>query len=206
MGGFKSNSGAWPRYPKRAQVFDLEGVHTYDTRPMPEDGSKLCNVAVLADEDRQLELAVPIANLARLAPLLDRPVGMATGRIAFSRAQGRITADVWLEALLEVRCQRCLGPMSLPVRSQSRVTLVASESEADAVPPELEVVLAPEDRVRLAELVEEELLLALPGAPRHDEGNCPASSVGAAPEELKGPVQKPFADLGRLLKTDRSRQ
>jgi uncharacterized protein len=190
----------------RGQVFDLEGVHTYDTRPMPEDGSKLCNVAVLADEERQVELAVPIANLARLAPLLVSQGGMATGRIAFSRVQGRITADVTLEAVLEVRCQRCLGPMSLPVRSQSRVTLVASESLADAVAPELEVVLAPEDRIRLADMVEEELLLALPGAPRHDEGRCPASSAGATPEELKAPVQKPFADLDRLLKTDRSRQ
>ena len=181
-------------------------MHTYDTRPMPEDGSKLCNVAVLADEERQVELAVPIANLARLAPLLLSQGGMATGRIAFSRAQGRITADVWLEALPEVRCQRCLGPMLLPVRSQSRVTLVATEGEADAVAPDLEVVLAPEDRIRLADLIEEELLLAMPGAPRHEEEECPARAGDDAPEEMKAPVQKPFADLGRLLKTDRSRQ
>jgi len=206
MGGFKSKSGAWLKYPKRAQVFDLEGVHTYDTRPMREDGSKLCDVAVLADDERRVELAVPIANLARLAPLLVTQSGMATGRIAFSRVQGRITADVTLEAVLEVRCQRCLGLMSLPVRSQSRVTLVASEGQADAVAPELEVVLAAEDRIRLADLVEEELLLAMPSAPRHEESKCPASSVGATPDEMKRPVQKPFADLGRLLKTDRSRQ
>jgi uncharacterized protein len=190
----------------RGQVFDLEGVHTYDTRPMPEDGSKLCNVAVLADEERQLELAVPLADLERLAPQLAGKSGMATGRIAFSRAQGRITADVWLEALPEVRCQRCLGPMVLPVRSQSRVTLVASESEADSAAPELEVVLAPDNRIRLADLVEEELLLAMPGAPLHDEAGCPAAAGDDAPEELKGPVQKPFAELARLLKNDRSRQ
>jgi uncharacterized protein len=96
--------------------------------------------------------------------------------------------------------------MKLPVRSQSRVTLVASESAADALAPELEVALAPEDRIRLAELVEEELLLAMPRAPRHDEDKCPARPGGDAPEETRGPVQKPFADLGRLLKTDRSRQ
>jgi uncharacterized protein len=173
---------------------------------MPEDGSKLCNVAVLADEERLVELVVPLADLARVAPVLVEKGGMATGRIAFAREQGRITADVWLEAQPEVRCQRCLGPMSLPVRSQSRVTLVASEVEADAVPPELEVVLAPDNRIRLADLVEEELLLALPGAPLHDEAECPAVAGDDAPEELKEPVQKPFAELGRLLKNDRSRQ
>ena len=195
-------SGAWREGPKRTQVFDLEGVHTYDTRPMPEDGSKLCNVAVLADDDRQVELAVPFANFARLAPLLVSHGGMATGRIAFSRAQGRIIADVTLEARPEVRCQRCLGSMSLPIRSQSRVALVASESEVDAVPPELEVALAPEGRMRLADLFEEELMLAVPGSPRHAEGQCPASAGQDVAEEIDGPVQKPFADLRRLLKND----
>jgi uncharacterized protein len=169
---------------------------------MPEDGSKLCNVAVLADDDRQVELAVPFANFARLAPLLVSHGGMATGRIAFSRAQGRIIADVTLEARPEVRCQRCLGSMSLPIRSQSRVALVASESEVDAVPPELEVALAPEGRMRLADLVEEELLLALPGAPRHAEGQCPDDSGRSAPNEIDEPARRPFADLGRMMKRD----
>ena len=187
---------------KRAQVFDLEGVHTYDTRPMPEDGSKLCNVAVLADDERQVELVVPLANFARLAPLLVSNDGMATGRIAFSRAQGRIIADVTLEALPEVRCQRCLGSMSLPISSQSRVALVASESEVDAVPPELEVALAPEGRMRLADLVEEELLLALPGAPRHAEGHCPEESASSGRDVTDEPARRPFADLGRMMKPD----
>jgi uncharacterized protein len=169
---------------------------------MPEDGSKLCNVAVLADDERQVELAVPLANFARLAPLLVSHGGMATGRIAFSRAQGRIIADVTIEARPEVRCQRCLGSMSLPISSQSRVALVASESEVDAVPPELEVALAPEGRMRLADLVEEELLLALPGAPRHAEGQCPDDSGRNAPHEIDEPARRPFADLGRMMKPE----
>jgi uncharacterized protein len=168
---------------------------------MPEDGSKLCDVAVLADDERQVELAVPLANFARLAPLLDSPGGMATGRIAFSRLQGRIIADVTLEARPQVRCQRCLGSMTLPVRSQSRVALLASEGEADAVPPELEVALAPEGRLRLADLVEEELLLAMPGAPRHAEGTCQGES-GSARDEIDEPARRPFAALGRMMKPD----
>jgi uncharacterized protein len=176
-------------------------MHTYDTRPMPEDGSKLCNVAVLADDERQVELAVPLANFARLAPLLSSNDGMAKGKIAFSREQGRIIADVTVEAQPQVRCQRCLGTMALPISSQSRVALVAAEGEVDAVPPELEVALAPEGRMRLADLVEEELLLALPGAPRHAEGQCP-DDTGAARDEIDEPARRPFADLGRMMKPD----
>jgi uncharacterized protein len=169
---------------------------------MPEDGSKLCNVAVLADDQRQVELAVPLANFARLAPLLVSRDGMATGRIAFSRAQGRIIADVMVEARPQVRCQRCLGTMSLPISSRSRVALLANEGEVDAVPPELEVALAPESRMRLADLVEEELLLAMPGAPRHAEGQCPGDSGRNAREEIEETARRPFADLGRMMKPD----
>lgn len=169
---------------------------------MPEDGSKLCSVAVLADDQRQVELAVPLANFARLAPQLLSSEGMATGKVAFSRVQGRVIADVTLEARPEVRCQRCLGSMVLPVRSQSRVALLASESEADAVPPELEVALAPEGRMRLADLFEEELLLAVPGAPRHAEGRCPAIAGQVVAEDIGEPVRRPFAELRSLLKKD----
>jgi uncharacterized protein len=169
---------------------------------MPEDGSKLCNVAVLADDERQVELVVPLANFARLAPLLVSHEGMATGRIAFSRTQGRIIADVIVEAQPQVRCQRCLGTLSLPISSQSRVALLAAESEVDAVPPELEVALAPEGRMRLADLVEEELLLALPGAPRHAEGQCPGDTSGDVRDEIGEPARRPFADLARMMKPD----
>ena len=54
------------------------------------------------------------------------------------------------------------------------------------MPPELEMALAPDGRMRLADLVEEELLLAMPGAPLHDEERCPAATGDDAPEEVEG--------------------
>jgi uncharacterized protein len=183
-------------------------VHTYDTRPMPDDGLKLCNVAVLAEEARTVTLVVPVDRLERIAEQLTRRDGMVTGSVALAMEEGRIVADVELVATLEVRCQRCLEPMLLPVESRSRVALVGSEADAAAVPPELETALAPEGRMRLADLVEEELLLAMPAAPRHPEGQCP-SGQGKEPAETESfsePTQRPFADLGALLKPGRSKQ
>jgi uncharacterized metal-binding protein YceD (DUF177 family) len=66
------------------------------------------------------------------------------------------------------------------------------------VPPELETALAPAGRIALAELVEEELMLALPAAPRHEEGQCPAARPEARENEASE-VQRPFANLGELL-------
>jgi uncharacterized protein len=176
------------------------GGDTYDTRPMPDDGSKLCSVAVLADERRQMDVAIPLERFERIAGYLADHDGMVTGSVAFSRAEGRVIAEGKREAHLKVRCQRCLQLMSLPVESSSRVALLESEAAASAVPPELETALAPEGRVRLADLVEEELLLALPAAPRH-EGQCPGEQrpQEAVQESISQSTQRPFAALGELL-------
>jgi uncharacterized protein len=94
--------------------------------------------------------------------------------------------------------------MLLPIESSSRVALLESEEAAADVPPELETALAPEGRVRLADLVEEELLLAMPAAPRHP-GQCPGKKPDVAQESISQSTQRPFAGLGELL-TGRSKQ
>jgi uncharacterized protein len=171
---------------------------------MPEDGSRLCNVAALADEVRQVELAIPLQRFERVAPQLATTEGVVDGSVSFAREQGRIVAEVVLTAQVQLICQRCLEPMSWPVQSTSRVTLLESEAAATGVPPELETALAPGGRMRLADLAEEELLLALPAAPRHPEGQCPAQRRDEQ-EDFAEPTQRPFAGLSELLK-GRSKQ
>jgi uncharacterized protein len=129
---------------------------------MPEDGLKLCNVAVLADEGRRLDIAVPVARLPRIARQLASPEGMVTGSVALSREMNHIIADVSFEADVTLLCQRCLEPMPVRFAGNSRVALLESEAAAADVPPELETALAPEGRIAPAELVEDELILALP--------------------------------------------
>lgn len=182
-----------------------QGGDTYHTRPMPEDGSRLCNVAALADEARQVELVVPLARLERIAPRLFATEGMARGSVALDREQGHVVADVNVEAVVALQCQRCLAPMTLQLAGSSRVALVESEAAAASVPAELETALAPEGRMRLADLLEEELLLALPPAPRHPEGQCPGDAPGPEMEAAVEPTQRPFASLGDLLKSGRSK-
>jgi uncharacterized protein len=170
---------------------------------MPEDGSKPVNVAVLADAGRKVELAIPVERLERITDSLARRDGFVNGTVELSREAGRVIADVTLDAQLTLRCQRCLGLMLLPIDCSSRVVLIESEAAAADVPPELETALAPEGRMRLADLVEEELLLALPAAPRH-EGQCPGVQRVEVQESISD-TTRPFAGLGDLL-SGRSKQ
>jgi uncharacterized protein len=93
--------------------------------------------------------------------------------------------------------------MTEPVGSTVRVALITAEAEASRVPEHLEPVLALGGRVTIGELVEEELLLALPIVPLHAEaGDCAVSEElpvlkVEAPEQT---TQKPFAQLDKLLK------
>jgi uncharacterized protein len=165
---------------------------------MPEDGHKQSNVALLADAGRRVELVIPVAQLSRIAEWLASADGTVTGTVDLSRRSGRIIADVKFEAQLTLRCQRCLGPLQATFEGGSEVALLAAESEAATVPQEFETALAPDGRMRLADLVEEELLLALPAAPRHADGQCPGASPDSRSRE-EADVQRPFASLGELL-------
>jgi uncharacterized protein len=207
---FSAKTRTWPAAAAGVS-FDLRGSATYDTRPMPEDGSKLVDVAALADATAEVELSIPLVVLERLKPLLSSPEGKATGRIGWAREGGQVIADVVAGAQLKLRCQRCLEEFVLPVNSSSRVALVADESQGAALADELETALAVDGRIRQRDLVEEELLLAVPAAPRHPEGECEARiETGAADGNAAAPgvtivaetqenTQRPFAGLADLL-------
>jgi uncharacterized protein len=174
--------------------FDLGGLATYDTRPMSEGWSKLLDVGPLADAGAQVDFSIPLREFPRLLPLLAGPEGEARGRVEFSR-EGRVAvAEVTVAADLTLLCQRCLAPLKWPVQSRGRAALVATVAEDERVPETLETVLAPEHRISTRDLVEEELLLALPLVPRHEDDKC-AGDRAAADE-----THKPFAQLSELFK------
>jgi uncharacterized protein len=82
------------------------------------------------------------------------------------------------------------------------VFLPASEAAVERVPEDVELMLAPEGRLRLGDLVEEDLMLALPFAPLHDDESGCAGRTGET-EDAEAveaeDVQRPFAALGDLM-------
>ncbi len=181
--------------------FDLGGDRTYDTRPMPDDGSKLRDVAILADEGAEVSVEVAVSRMPRLAAELAASSGVARGTVRFARDRGFPVADVQVDADVTVVCQRCLQPMQTHLEAGSRVFLPHSEAAAAHVPEDAELMLASEGRLRLGELVEEDLLLVLPFAPLHDDESHCAQRDQTAPAEAESAeeVQRPFAALGDLM-------
>jgi uncharacterized protein len=145
--------------------------------------------------------------LPRVSHELVSADGEAKGQVRFSRQVGQAVADLEVSAQPEVVCQRCMQPMRWPVVVKSRIALVSDYTAADRVPEGMEVFLVEADSVSVRDLVDEEILLALPHVARHEEGSeCAGRSMllpgqEAETEEESDPqVQKPFAQLGELLK------
>ncbi len=162
---------------------------------MSEGWSKLLDVGPLADGRAEVDFSIPLKEFPRVLPLLAAPDGTARGKVSFAR-EGRIpVAEVQVAAEATLLCQRCLSPLMWPIDSTGRAALVASPAEADRVPEELETVLAPEHRISIRDLVEEELLLALPLVPRHENDECAGARAGTSEE-----THRPFGQLSDLLK------
>ncbi len=134
---------------------------------------------------------------ARLAAALD--VDKARGEVAYALDFSRLRADAigvsgTLRARLAARCQRCLEVFEL--ECETTLHLAIPLTDGAEAPPDRE--LAEFDvPPTLVELIEEELLLALPFAPRHPDGKCPAGiAVTAASEPAS---RRPFAGLADAL-------
>jgi len=112
--------------------------------------------------------------------------------------------QVWLHlkagAVLSLTCQRCLGPVEVPVTVERSFRFVADEATAAAEDDVSEEdVLALSRAFDLGGLVEDELLMEMPLAPRHE--TCPPVRVAVEDEGFEGSSarhENPFAVLGRL--------
>ena len=168
--------------------------------------SRRASVDTLAGTEAEVDFSIPLDELPRVARELASTEGAATGKVRFSRQLGRAVADLQVNAQPEVICQRCMQPMRWPVEVKSRIALVSDYDAADRVPEGLEVFLVEADSVSVRDLVDEEIMLALPHVARHEEGSECADRKALLPgqeadaEVPDSQVQKPFAQLGELLK------
>lgn len=110
-------------------------------------------------------------------------------------AQGRSWLHLEAQGSFGFVCQRCLEPMTLPWQASWALELARTQAEVDAAPedPEAPDRILADAPLGLAELIEDEGLLSVPYAPRHDV--CTArNAVGVSDDRAS-----PFAQLRAML-------
>ncbi|HYD55673.1 MAG TPA: YceD family protein [Burkholderiales bacterium] len=149
-----------------------------------------------ASAGAQQQGRMPISGFRRLRDQLASDHGEVEYAVRGVRDErGRPGLQLHVHGTLQLRCQRCLEPMAHEVDEEQVLVLAATLEEIEADPTDTS---AP-DRVLggkqmdLRELVEDQLILALPYAPRH-AGCRPAGEV-----DDEG-TASPFAGLRGLLR------
>jgi len=99
-----------------------------------------------------------------------------TGQI---NERGKPELRLEVNAGVRLECQRCLGGVEYPLRFEVLLELAASEAEMLAADDDVDRVLAGRD-MNVAVLVEDELILALPMVPRHEQCQAAAGAKGGA--------------------------
>lgn len=159
----------------------------------------------LAETRQVLKGQVAVAVMPRLMAALDIS-SPARGEVDVDLAFGvdgqgvrRVLGS--LHAELDAICQRCLQPMILPLHVNIALGIVRALDEAEHLPDEYEplVLASATEGQSLDAIIEDELLLALPVAPLHEEAQCTARTtildaniVEDLPPEGK---RRPFAVL-----------
>lgn len=133
----------------------------------------------LAARRARFEGALPLAIFGRLRGMLEPADGEAvadgevTAALLFSRGEeGVVRVAGECHAVLGLVCQRCLGVFSEHVDSDFTMLLVDGEALIDKLDgdEEMEVI---SDRIRPLDLIEDELIMALPLVPVHaDIADC----------------------------------
>ena len=168
-------------------------------KPRVHDPLRL-DVAAAAAEGASLTGRWPLATLERLHTAGDGDLACDWhAQFEQRHVAGEPAPQVWLRLRAQTQvareCQRCLQPVLLPLSVDRAFRFVPSEDEAAALDADSDDdVLAASQRFDLRALLEDELLLALPLVPKHEQ--CPAP--WQAPEPAPPAAEHPFAALAAL--------
>ncbi|HDS0948154.1 TPA: DUF177 domain-containing protein [Stenotrophomonas maltophilia] len=150
---------------------------------------------------RRFDGQVPLAELTRLQGLVADTDGECNYSLEFGRDDVlRVSyVELTIDTALPLTCQRSMQRFLLPVKMTQRLGLIRDEDEESSLPEEYEALLVPEDgQLRPLDLVEDELVLAVPVVPLSPDGE--AVDQDWAPSEEESKQANPFAALAALKK------
>ena len=148
---------------------------------------------------RRFEGTIRLRDLPRLRDSLANDDGEIRYALEFGRdALGVAFLALKAEGSLPLTCQRTLEVYPHAVAIDERLGLIAKEEDEAALPPGYEPLLTETGEIAPADVIEDELILALPVVPLKPGIDPEAEAVYrvASPEGITGP----FAELARLKK------
>jgi uncharacterized protein len=124
---------------------------------------------ITAERGRSYKGTIPLCQFERLSDSIIDDQGEARYTLVFAKEDRLYTVGGRVHANLYLTCSLCLEKMVLDVDSEIKLGIVSSLLEAERLPDEYEPLLVVDNQLKIIDIVEEELLLAIPIIPRHVE-------------------------------------
>ena len=143
---------------------------------------------------------VAVAELPRLAQeCVDTSGFLRWEIVGGTHTSGHAQLVMHVAGDVQLVCQRCLRPFAYPILSASTLVLARDEAQADQIEAMLDDealdVIVGSAAMNLADLIEDEALLAIPQAPKHV--SCPGTGVPIRIDDSDA-KPSPFAVLKNL--------
>jgi uncharacterized protein len=155
---------------------------------------RISDAFMFARDGRVLEGTLAVSELERLHDMLADLAGEVSFRIdGYKGERGEFMLHLEVSGALSLACQRCLNavPHDLDVDSLLELVPEGAELSQDELEDDTRDFLPMAGELDVAEFVEDEILLALPVAPRHEK--CGLPGAADAGERIN-----PFATLAGL--------
>ena len=152
----------------------------------------------------ELHDRIAVSQFSRLQDLLSTSDGTLDYHIKGGvDAAGKPVLELQVQGEVQLQCQRCMEPLVFSLDIDQAYVIVTDEamipaSMEDEATAEEDFIVA-DAQMRVLNLIEDEVLLSLPYAPKHDDAIC-------GPDETMDGLKKPspFAVL-QGLKTGKSK-
>ena len=162
---------------------------------------RTCNPGSLADRGEHLRGVLPPGALPRFRQAVDHAGGPVRVSLDFARDEaGLARVSGRLEVSVRLTCRRCLEPLDLLLEATLDVLAGGTDEEGEWREQGRELLQTRGDLLLLHDLIEDELILALPMHPSHPRGRCsaPAGPASRAGVPAAAP-RSPFAALADLI-------
>lgn len=153
-----------------------------------------------AREGRSVSGTVPASGLPRLLEFVGKSDALLECELQGRREDGRNWLDLSVRGEFDLICQRCLGPLPFVLETDAELQVIApgeawpDEALEDGALSLSSDAIAADAAQAVTDLIEEEVLLALPVVPKHEEGCEPP----ARSDDKR--AASPFAVLATLKK------
>ena len=155
----------------------------------------------LALQGNLLEGTVNVDDLPRLASAVSAICGPLTASVQFELDESRAKIAQGNAAVtVETICQRCLDQMQIELQADFAVQVIWSEEHLNRVAANYEPWLVLDKMANLNELLEDEILLALPLVNYHETGECTGDTFVTEVDAISDEVvaDNPFNVLQQL--------